>query len=581
MKVNLSSKNKLLAKKLLLIIFGLLICFIVVQLKTKGINLAINSAQSEDKVGLSRISIYLNQDDYAFLFSNIPLSLRAYQDCKVVADNKPLPYKAALRVRGNHAWHWYKEKPSLRIRFENDSYLYGRKYIDLVNPEDPSSISNVLSCMIAKSIGLAHFNISFAQVFINNEYKGLYHIADAISPNMLQSKEEDKGPLIIGNDWNLKIWKDSKIWEIESESFNYDAEELDSNLKRMLENFSRPISANAIPKIWNYLDFDKTVLWSAFMTIIGSLHTDDFHNNFYVYNNRNKNFYPVNTDPAGFGVLTAISGKNATESFEIPIYEFLTPMHDLAFRDNLFVTARNKKIHELLSSEMSLEVIEDKIEELNALISPLYNKEAHAGAVITVPNLYFPMRLPISEKTKSDDINRLRHYYRERVSFLNKELAKCEVVVNPVSLKSETISFFAIRVKGNAPVVWTLKNMEVYLDINLDKNLSVGEVGRLNELVLYPALKKKNAEFSETNWLMINKRLAKYQLDLDYQSYLIGVNKSNQNLFLDLLKNSGKNAINKKKVDFRLEPEDFSVDNLYINSESLHPWKRGDFNDKI
>lgn len=583
MNFSLSSKKSLLAKKMLAVVLLVLIYFLI-SYTDKGTNLSdTKNNKPSDLLAISNISIFLDQNDYEFLFSRMPLSLRAFQDCTVIADNKPKQLKGSMRVRGNHAWHWYKEKPSLRLRFEKNSFLYDRKSIDLVNPEDPSAISNVLSSLLARNIGLAHFNISFAKVFINKEYKGLYHIADNVSAKMLQCDELDKGPLIVGNDWNLDIWKNASAWEIESEDLEYSLDALKVNLQKMLNNFSRPISAKISPQIWKLLDFDKTVLWSAFMSIIGSLHTDDFHNNFYVYNYQKKNFYPIITDPTGFGVLTSISGKNSTDSYEIPLYEFLTPMHDLAFRDTSFLFARNKKIYELLNSSMQYEAVEKIVFTLKTIIAPLFDDESCAGAVITVPNLYFPIRLPVSYQTKLNDIERLLTYYKERASFLKKELNKCEVIVNPVSSKSEITSLFSIRVKGNAPAIWSFKdsNLELYLDENLDRNLLSTEIKKLDELLLYPALKRVMTPRTDINWLMINKRLANYQLEPDYQHYLVGVNKSDETAFLELLKKQGKNAITSEAIDYKFDSEEVSIISLYTNSESLHPWERSKSDDKI
>ena len=280
-----SSKFKLLCKKIILIAIALGLFFAVSNKFVKENIFSISKKISEEEVPsrIPSINISIPEKDYDFLFSDLPLSNRTFQKGKALVDGQPDEYNISLRLRGDHGWHWYKEKPSFRIRINGEKKLYQRKEIDYINPEDPSGFSNVMSSIMATKVELPHFLMTFSQVWINNDYKGLYLIADRKLSSNLIYFDGVTGPVVTGDAWDLKIWFDEKAWQYEQGIENVSLEELQTKMKDLIRHINNPYDR----QIEASIDIEKTAKWAAFMATIGSIHSDDFHNNYSQYFDNN------------------------------------------------------------------------------------------------------------------------------------------------------------------------------------------------------------------------------------------------------------------------------------------------------
>ena len=577
--MKLSINSILFIKK---IIFLLILCSILFYticyynnkkiLKTKN---TISEEVNTDKI--SSIAINIPQKDYDFLFSDIPTSLRTYQKGKAIADNIPEEYNISLRIRGNHAWHWNKEKPSFRLRIRGEKQLYKTKELDFINPEDPSGFSNFLANIMASKIGLAHFKMAFSQVTINNEYRGIYQIVDPIVSHNLITEDNIKGTIINGNSWDRQIWKNPNLWEIEDDATEDIKQKIQNCLNNLILNFNPPINPKLAKNLNLYVDMQKFAKWSAFMTAIGSLHTDDFHNNFYAYDTKSNRLLPVVADPAGFGSLTSVANENSKSGIEIPLYEFLTPLQDLAFRDPEFLYLRNKYLYEYIENLISPTYLETISNKWKKTIEPFYYLESNtAGAVITVPKMFFSIRLPVSANFRIKDITRINDYYRSRCDYIKKELNDCELEIytynNDYNSINNNIQPYIIRIKGNSPFyICFEENEKCFIDTNLNKYLELNEA--TSTLLLYPAIKRTNyISEDKINWLMLGNRFANYILAPDWQTYLVGFKKDlSINHVLEKL-SKGKNLITGNNATINIMEQTLNSDNLYVSSESLHIW---------
>ena len=112
----------------------------------------------------------------------------------------------------------------------------------------------------------------------------------------------------------------------------------------------------------------------------------------------------------------------------------------------------------------------------------------------------------------------------------------------------------------------------------MDKIITAQEFCKITELLLYPALTKISAMQikipPEYTSLMIFKRLAKYMLTPEYQTYLIGINTDYEKQILNELIHNGKNAITGAKVKINLKREPLNQYMLYRNKDSIHVWSK-------
>ena len=88
--------------------------------------------------------------------------------------------------------------------------------------------------------------------------------------------------LVHGNARKASMWKESKLWECFSKN-KKDEEIICSELNNLLEIIQPPLSMNKLNQFEKMVDLTMLAKWSAFMTLIGSLHTDDFHNHLYAF----------------------------------------------------------------------------------------------------------------------------------------------------------------------------------------------------------------------------------------------------------------------------------------------------------
>ncbi len=508
-----------------------------------------------DLYEVTSYKLYIEPTDYQFLFSHKPASLRIFQKAHLYSHNVPSRHKGRVRARGSHAWHWHQEKPSLRFRIKNPQGPY---YLDFINPEDPAAMANPLATNLAQTLQLPYYQSSLCELHINNEHKGIYNIQHTSASNLEMAHNHDGKAIVAGNSWNLEIWQDSTHWEVtpistslvtdpeDSEQTKVVAQEI---ITKLLSLFSRPINPLNTTHLFKTLDFHAMATWSAYQAVIGGIHTDDLHNNFFLLNSQNK-LKPIITDPAAFGTLTAVAGENIPSDSEISIYEYLTPIFDLAFRCPNFQFERNKKLYQLATGIMSISEVNSLVDKYEKTLTPLYFKEKNSSALVTVPVLYVPKRLPVSSNQRIKDIARLRNFYKLRNQFLLSQLNQCEANLYPLKdLTDSQVTSYKIQVKGHAPLAIKLNNLSLAVaSQNQYKDLQQITKGKL---LLYPALGEDTTYDETKRWLITEEggRLAQYTLAPAPQVYYIFVEKAQEKDFLQQLAKGATNAVTSQSVN--------------------------------
>ena len=165
------------------------------------------------------INIIIYNDKYYYetkiQLTNLPLinietedeitNLKIKSNFKYINSNnteKMLNYNIKINVRGNSSK--YFDKKSYRINFYNKKYTkdkkvyisnfyYGDSLILDAVYRDPSKIRNLLATELWNDISDDFNNIDiyseFVEVFINNEYKGLYVLTEPINRSKLNLKK--------------------------------------------------------------------------------------------------------------------------------------------------------------------------------------------------------------------------------------------------------------------------------------------------------------------------------------------------------------------------------------------------------
>lgn len=568
----LSASFKTLAKKIGIAIAILLISLL---LTDRNYNYKKETDKTDtEQLKIHSLSISISPNDYKFLFSDKPYSLKSPQQVFVVADKIPKVLKAKFRIHGGHNWHWSPYKPSFRIKFRGADSFLGRKILDCINPDDACGLSNVLSSYLAHKINLAHLETMLCKVNINDKYRGIYQLTDCITPATLHRQGFGNLPIAVGNSWELAMWKDSDLWDVKKRTKS-DVNLVKIAIEKLLDTVRIPFDFSKIAKLHQIVDLKKLALWSAFSTLTASLHTDDFHNNVLAFDDKSHLLFPVLSDPTGFGVLTSIANKNRKVDIELPIYEFMTPLLGAAFRNPLFQFQRNRLMYNLLNTELSVSKVSKLVNLLMKKLKPLFPEEKYAGVLTNIPYLGFPLKLPASVNLRINDSKRLLSFYSKRVDFVKSCLNQCSASIEALN-QSETVKekeykLFIIKVSGHAPIDWQLKGFQnkIIMDSNLNKQIDSFDKTASASLRLFPTIKK--VTYNDTDWLMTNTRLQKYILEPAQQTYLVGIKMSYTSTILDILSSTAINSITKQKVSVKLSNK-IDQFQLYSNKDGIHPW---------
>lgn len=524
---------------------------------------------------VNHFTIGIRPEDFQFWFSDKPHSLYTFADAEFTINRLPTKHKASLRIRGTHAWNWDFRKPSLRLRLPDNLKISNNRIVDFINPDDASMLANLIADNIAATIGLPSPRTCICTITLNGDYKGLYHQAEPINLATINNQGFKNHSIIEGNVRNLRMWHQHDLWEIESTNPEKSGE-AQKALQAILESVSTPVELARIENLKELVDFDLFARWSALMTAIASIHSNDFLGNLLIFNHDSGKVFPAIADSTGFGVITAMAGQHEKIDVEVPINEFLTPLQNALFRIPQFQHKRNLELYRLLQNELSPAKLAELSQKYLQVLKPLYFGEPYASALINVPLVLFSRKIPVSPQTQLADGQRLLRFMEERREFLLKELAQNElkIIVTETCKNSFDRKFrlVLIRVGGNCAISCDLGKCYAAIlpDLDFDGEPDKIEKEFLSPLILYPGLKETTPKVP--HWLLLERRHCNFILTPDFQTYAIGIEEASLNETLQILNENFKNAVTGEMVKAKIE--NFVDEQAKLPcTKTIHPWQ--------
>ncbi len=109
-----------------------------------------------------------------------------------------------IRGRGNSTWEWYDKKP-YKFKLDEKSKLLGlekaRNWNLMANYRDVTDLMNALAFETARCLGMPYTNHTrFVEVFLNDEYVGLYHLTEKIEVGKNRVNISDEDGLLLSFD---------------------------------------------------------------------------------------------------------------------------------------------------------------------------------------------------------------------------------------------------------------------------------------------------------------------------------------------------------------------------------------------
>ena len=524
---------------------------------------------------VNHFTIGLLPENYDFFFSDKPESLFDYQNAELVVNRTAQLFKAEMRIRGTHAWNWDHRKPSFRLRLRGTKRIMNRQILDFITPDDASMLANLVSDHIAVELGMPSPRTTIATVMLNNDYKGLYHLAEPINVATLAEQGFTDCSVIEGNIRNSKIWSHPEVWEIEPAA-GRDPETAKKALAGLLEAVKIPVDLQRVEKLAEVIDPAGFAGWSALMTAIGSIHTNDYFGHLLVFDHKSSRLFPVIADPSGFGVITSIGGMHADIDIRVPLYEFLTPLLNAFFRVPEFQFQRNLQLYRILKTQLADDNLQMLVDSYLDQLRPLYYKEIYASALINIPLVLFSRKIPVSPQFQEKDDARLVSFMKARRAFLLGELANIEAELvrlqRQASVDGRLFEQLLIRVKGHCPVAVDFTGLpgRILADTDFDGVLDDSTIVTGGKILFYPGLTETG--FSEPHWLMPGRRYADFLLTPDFQSYIIGVQAEQLDEAMTMIMKSAENAVTGEKVVFKSTGLQESIVGKPC-SKSLHAWR--------
>lgn len=533
------------------------------------------SAPDYSPFALNHFTIGMNPEDLKFWFSDRPQSLFVYQAAEFALNRLPRKYNCEIRIRGTHAWNWDLRKPSFRLKLSRNQTIFGGRMVDLINPDDASMLANLVADNIAFRIGLPSPRTRLCTLTLNQDYKGLYHLAEPINVGTLLNQGFGSHSVIEGNIRNSKMWLTPEMWQIEIQAGASEIQPRDC-LKMMLDFTKTPVCLDKLEGLSQIIDLELTARWSALMSAIASIHTNDFIGNLLIFDHSTGKLFPAIADSTGFGVITAMAGKHDKIDIEVPPYEFLSPLQNALFRIPEFQYRRNLYLYELLQNHLHPHHLTELVNTYLEVLRPLFFKEPYASALINIPLVLFSRKIPVSPQTQLEDAQRLLDFMKQRRTFLLQLLKSSLVRIVPgerrSNVKGKVFRHFAVMVSGHSPVEFDLEKLpaEILPDLDFDGNPDQAAFAREVPLMLFPALKEVKKE--APHWLMVERRFAGFILEPEFQTYVFAAPEEKFSDCIRVLQNSCINSICRNPARVEVATTDAGAEPQPA-SQVLHPWR--------
>lgn len=109
-----------------------------------------------------------------------------------------------IRGRGNSTWDWYDKKP-YKFKLDEKSKLLGlekaRNWNLMANYRDVTDLMNAFAFEVARCLGMPYTNHTrFVEVFLNDEYVGLYQLTEKIEVGRNRVNIDEEGGLLLSFD---------------------------------------------------------------------------------------------------------------------------------------------------------------------------------------------------------------------------------------------------------------------------------------------------------------------------------------------------------------------------------------------
>lgn len=343
-------------------------------------------------------------------------------------------YKVKMRVRGDIFNHWSYRKKSWRIKFPKDNLYRGMREMNLIIPEDRGWMAEHLAAYRAEKFNLLHPPIRFVTTSINGSSPMLYTEVEHWSKEMLEKKGrpgdvnlyQTGGGESYFQQWD-PVFQQIAYWgKYRSNPSTLDSyEEIEALMHLTRDGASQdPAYQDQLAAL---LDVERLISWYALTILSGSRHVEEFNIRLFF-------------DPSR-GVFEIIPW----DIFAYPPRTLLSIPENPILREVFRVPELRLRVYEFLWAYVNDEqqVAEDtrKLQELRRQVeSAVYRDDVKLQ----------------SNRQVAGEIDRFENILLSNMSFLKKELKRCEVlevqrIPDDQTSSQGTVLILDLTARGIAP----------------------------------------------------------------------------------------------------------------------------------
>ena len=263
-----------------------------------------NSSKIYDDESVARIDISIDEDALTWIYDNV--NSDSMHNATVHFKNSQIDEvvdNIGFRLRGNTSRNAVKKSFKISFNeFENGRKFYGIDKLNLNGEHnDPSIIRSKLCWDLYRMLGIKAPRASYAEVYINGDYYGLYINVENIDSDMLKKRFENfDGNLwkclypadltYLGSDPNLYkfVQEGRRAYDLKT---NEDEDDY-SKLAQLINVINNSSSSELPIKLEDIFDVASFLKYKAFNFLTGNW--DDYHslmNNYYLYHDPVKEYF--------------------------------------------------------------------------------------------------------------------------------------------------------------------------------------------------------------------------------------------------------------------------------------------------
>ena len=365
-------------------------------------------------------------------YSGNPQNIDIYIPASVLIDGTPLD-SVGVRLKGNASFNSPGMKKPLKLQF--DEYISGQRYDGLKsfhlnnNAFDPTEIREKLMLDVLNRHHLPAPRCTFAAVYMNDEYVGLYKIIESIDKKFLSNRfGENDGNLFKGDPNGTLEWKGSnpalyyEDYELKNNSQQNDWSDL-LDLVNRINN-----SGNYFPQqIESRLDVNE-YLWAlaannVFVNLDSYLYNP---HNYYLYDaSQDGKFHWISWDVGlCFGVFP-LWFQSRSESLDI--FYLPDPPDKVPLNAGLFSYARYKEqylnaVCTLLHEDFAPQILFPKIDSLANMIRPYVYAEPDSNRMYSTAQFEENLNFGSTDAWFASKIPGLKGFIAQRNAEIESQL---------------------------------------------------------------------------------------------------------------------------------------------------------------